>query len=125
MKIILEHKNAICLQKFRKHDKFTYLPHTLKNTVTASYSTFKCVFHVGMSVFVLVYVIPPTVSLPNSISTPWVARWWKTQHIAGISEMGKRSQILPELKSLGIHLKSSVTIVILKRGYINSLTCSV
>jgi len=32
---------------------------------TASYSTWKCVFPVGISVFVLVCVIPPTANLPN------------------------------------------------------------
>ncbi len=38
-----------------------------KNNATASYSTSKCVFHVGMSVIVLV---PPTA---KSISTPRLA----------------------------------------------------
>jgi len=39
----------------------------LKSNGTASYSTLKCVFCVRMSVFVLVCVIPPTATLPNSI----------------------------------------------------------
>uniref|UniRef100_A0A673FS43 Transmembrane protein 233 n=1 Tax=Sinocyclocheilus rhinocerous TaxID=307959 RepID=A0A673FS43_9TELE len=42
-----------------KHAKFTYLSLRKKqNNATASYSALKCVFHVGMSVFVLVCVIP-------------------------------------------------------------------
>lgn len=37
---------------------------------------------VGMSVYVLVCVIPPTAILPNSISTRLVAIWRKTQRFA-------------------------------------------
>lgn len=59
---VLKHKNTvICLQIFRKHVKFS------ENNATGSYSTLKCVFHVRMSVFVLVRVTPPTASLTNSI----------------------------------------------------------
>jgi len=38
----------------------------LKSNATASYSTLECEFRVGMSVFVLVCVTPPTASLPSS-----------------------------------------------------------
>ncbi len=38
-----------------------------KDYVTESYSTLKCVFCVGMSVFVFVCVTPLSDSLPNSI----------------------------------------------------------
>ncbi len=40
--------------------------------------------------FVLVFVIPPTANLPNSILTPQVASWWKTQRIAAM-EGSKRT----------------------------------
>ncbi len=56
----------------------------LRSPAIASYSYLKCAFCVRMSVFVLVCVISPTDNLPNSISTPWFASWWKTQHITVI-----------------------------------------
>ncbi len=56
------------------------------HTLFASFSTLKCAFHVGMSVF----VIPPTANLSNNISKPWVANWWKTQHISAM-EASKRT----------------------------------
>ncbi len=49
-------------------------------TSTASYSSFKYVFLVGMCVF----MTPPTTSLTNSISTDRVASWRKTQRNAAI-----------------------------------------
>ncbi len=57
---------------------------SLKNNATASHSTLKYVFCVGMSVFVLVCVVPPTANLPNSILTPQAASWRKTQHTASM-----------------------------------------
>ncbi len=39
------------------------------NYDTANYSTLKCEFHVVMSVFDLICVIPPTANLTNDIST--------------------------------------------------------
>jgi len=35
----------------------------------------------GIPVFVLVFLIPPTGNLPNSILKSVVASWWKTQLI--------------------------------------------
>ncbi len=66
---VLKHKN-VC-----RYVGNTLSSHTRssKNNATASYSALKCVFRVGMSVFVLVCVIPPTANLPNSISTHQVA----------------------------------------------------
>ncbi len=43
----------------------------------------KCLF------FVLVYVIPPTAILPNSILTPRVASWWKTERITPMQAANK------------------------------------
>ncbi len=105
---VLKHENTIiCLQIFTKHALQTCFSE--KNASS--------VFRVEMSVFVLVYVIPPTAILPNSILTPRVASWWKTQRIAPMqaaNKLGQRSQILPNLKSLGIHLKSYMARGILK-----------
>ncbi len=75
---MLKHKNTIiCLQIFWKHvnklQKTRLLP-----------VLFTCVFHVGMTVFVLVCVTPPTANLTNSISTARVASWQKTQQIAAM-----------------------------------------
>jgi len=53
---------------------------SLKNTSTASYFTLKCVICVGMSVFVLVYVISPTASTSNSILTYRDASWQDTAY---------------------------------------------
>lgn len=39
------------------------------NYATANYSTLKCEFHFGMSVFDLICVIPHTANLTNNIST--------------------------------------------------------
>ncbi len=47
-------------------------------------TTLKCVFRVGMSVFVSVCVNPSTASIPNSNSTPRVASWRKVQYIAAV-----------------------------------------
>ncbi len=82
--IVLKHKNGILhLQIFRKHAKITYL--FLWKTVLQPVVLFwKCAFCVGMSVFVLVCVIPPTYSLPRNISTPRVASLQKTQHTAAM-----------------------------------------
>lgn len=64
-----------------------------------------------MSVFVLGFVILPTDSLSINILTATVANWWKTQHnsATGANELDQRSQILPKVKSLGIHLKTALT----------------
>ncbi len=77
----------------RKHVKFTYLFPRKKiwQPVILLYT-----FHVGMSVFGLVRMTPPTASLPNSISTTRVAQ---------LSKIADSTRT----KSLGIHLKSSMT----------------
>ncbi len=43
---------------------------------------FDFAFSVGMSVFVLVCMTPPTSNLSNGISTDRVASWWKSQRSA-------------------------------------------
>jgi len=88
----------------------TYLGNVVvspKNSSTAIYFTLKCAFRVGMFVFVLVCVISPIASSPNSISTTQIASWkhsvlqpWKPAN-----KLGHRSQI--NLKSLSTHLKIS------------------
>ncbi len=75
----------ICLQIFNKHAKHVLV--YLTNNTTASYTALKNAFGVEMSVFVLVCVTPPTDSLPNSISTPRIVSWWKTQRIAAMEAM--------------------------------------
>lgn len=64
----------------------------------------KCAFCVWMSVFVLVCMIP------NYILTSRVASWQKTRRIAALQQTNWHwSKILSHLKSLSIHLKSSIT----------------
>ncbi len=58
---------------------------------------------------------PPTANLPNSISTARVGSWRKTAYCSYRSQLGQRSQILPNLKTLGIHLNSSMTRGIFKQ----------
>jgi len=60
------------------------------------------------NVFVLVCVIPPTANFPNSILTNWIASWrMKASKRTGITDY-------TQLKSFGIHLKSSMTRVLWK-----------
>ncbi len=49
-----------------------------------------------MSVFVLACVTPPTAHLLNSISTPWVASWWKTQRIAAVETSKQTGPAIPD-----------------------------
>ncbi len=90
-----------------------------------SYSTTKCAFCFVISVFDLVCVTPPTTNLPNSISTPRVASWWTTQHIRAMeASKGTELEISTQSKKkLSIHLKSSMTRGILKRGMHLFLLC--
>ncbi len=63
----------------------------------------KSVFSVGMPVFVLACVTPPTASLANSISTLRVASWQKTHCIAAIEafkQTGSEITDSSNLKSL-------------------------
>ncbi len=46
---------------------------SMRNSASATYLTLNCVFCVGMSVFVLIFIILHTKHLPNSILTPQVA----------------------------------------------------
>ncbi len=80
---VLKHKNTIMFADIKETCKVQLLV-SLKNYA------FKCVFHVRMSVFVLVCVIPPTANLPSSISAPWVGSWRKTQRISA-TEAFKRT----------------------------------
>jgi len=78
--------------------------------------------------FLFVCGIPPTANLPNDISTPWVASWWKTQRTAPwkpANKLCQSSQILSDLKKkLNIHIKISVSRGILKdRNQIINLHC--
>ncbi len=101
-------KDAVCNWLLKGENILT--SHTCfseRTILMVSYSTLECVFGFRMPIFVLDCVILPTTILPNSILTPWVASWWKTQW----------SQILPNLKNLGIHLKSHMTRTIKKWLY--------
>ncbi len=78
--MVSKHKNTIIyLQIFRKQFFYMLQPVILLMCVLCQ--------NVG---FVLFCVIPPTAILPNNISTPKVARWWKIQRITAM-EAGKRS----------------------------------
>ncbi len=63
--------------------------------------------------------------LPNGILTPGLP-FGRKQHIAAMETMpGQWLQILPDLQSLSVHLKSYIIRGILKRGLINSSIYSV
>ncbi len=71
-----------CLQIFRTHANFTYLfLKKKKKCYSELVILFFNVHSVLECLFLFRSVIPPTADLPNSISTPWVASWRKTQHI--------------------------------------------
>jgi len=71
--------NRLWLYRRDAHDYAIYSPALVyilvssKNNATASYSMLKSEFRVGMSVFVLVCVIPLTTNLSSSILTHWIA----------------------------------------------------
>ncbi len=80
-------KYRICLQIFRK-------VHILVSPKQSVILLLKCVFHVRMSVFVLVCVIPPTASLPNCNLTHRVASGKHTcvfKHTFAAMEASKQS----------------------------------
>ncbi len=122
---VLKHKNTIiCLQIFKKHAKFTYL--FLRKTMLQSVILFQNVRSVSECVFLFWSVTPPTASLPNNILTARVSSGKHSvlQPLKPANKLGHRSQILPELKSLSIHLKSSVNRGLLTRiNQLISLHC--
>ncbi len=104
---VLKHKN-ICLQIFRKLFRIL-VSKKKKKSNSRNVCSNKCV---GMSVSILVCGGLPNANLPNGISTSRVASHCKTQRLSTMESSkrtGSRSQILPNLKCLGIHLKSSKT----------------
>lgn len=69
-------------------------------------------FRIGMFLFVLVCVMPPTANLPIRFPTNRVASWWKRQCITAMD--GRKltgSEIVDSIRSknLSIHHKSSLT----------------
>ncbi len=79
---LLKHTNSIiCLQIFKKNAKLRCLSEK-KNYAAVSYSPFKmCIPSRNVGLCFGLWN-PPTASLPNCASAPWVASWWKTQCIS-------------------------------------------
>ncbi len=76
---LLKHKNTIiCLHTFRKHVKLTYL--FIWKTMLQSVILLLNMSGPARNVCVCYGLWnPPAASLPNCISAPRVASWWKTQ----------------------------------------------